>query len=239
MKIVLINGSPRKGNTYYAAKRFLNEMAKLGDITCIEHLLPRDMPEFCAGCGNCFDKGEDRCPHAKYTLPILDSMIEADALVLISPVFVWQTTAAMKNFLDHFAHLFMVHRPREEMFSKKAFVLSTAAGVLKNLAIKPIARNLKLWGINRVYSQGFNMRQMNQGTWDAMEKRHRKKLEETIKKNAKRFYRKVNGKRHAPYVFTRVMVYVSRRMIKAYEADRLCDASYWTEKGWMKSNPLG
>ena len=128
MEIVFINGSPRKGNTYHATGLFLNEMAKFGEIDCTEYFLPRDLPEFCVGCGNCFDKGEGECPHAKYTIPILNSMIEADALIFASPVYVWETIGAMKNFLDHFGHLFLVHRPREEMFSKKTFILSTSNG---------------------------------------------------------------------------------------------------------------
>ena len=238
MKIVLVNGSPRKGNTYHAAKLFFNEMTKFGEITCTEYFLPRDLPEFCIGCGKCFDKGEANCPHAKYTLPILNSMLEADALIFTTPVFVWQTTGAMKNFLDHFAHLFLAHRPRKEMFSKKAFILSTATGGLKKSAIKPVATNLKLWGINRVYSQGFILHVMHPGTWDSMRVKHREKIEKIIRRRARKFYRMVNAKRRPPYLFTRAMFYVSRRMIRADRKNRAYDESYWREKGWMEGNPF-
>jgi len=238
MKTVLINGSPRKGNTYHAAKVFLEEMARSGEVTCDEYLLPRDLPEFCIGCGNCFHKGEAACPHAKYTIPILNSMIEADALIFASPIFVWQTTGAMKNFLDHFGHLFLVHRPREEMFSKKAFILETSNGGLKNSAIKPIKTNLKLWGINRIYSQGFVLKQMASHSWEAMPEERKTKFEENIRRSADKFYREVSSKkRHTPGIFTRVLFGVSRKMILKFEG-RALDESYWTEKGWLNNSPL-
>lgn len=238
MKIVLINGSPRKGNTYHAAKLFLDEMANQGGITCTEYFLPQDLPEFCVGCGNCFDKGEAKCPHGKYTLPILQSMLEADALLFATPVFVWQTTGAMKNFLDHFAHLFLVHRPRQEMFSKKAFIISTATGGLKNSAIKPVTSNLKMWGMNRVYSQGFILHLMHPGTWESIDAKLRQKFEDAIRKRAREFCRVANAKKRQPYLFTRIMFHISRRMIKADEENRAYDKSYWAEKGWMESSPL-
>ena len=102
-------------------------------------------------------------------------------------------TATPIMLLDHFAHLHMVHRPREEMFSKKAFVLSTSARGSTKPVIKTIATNLKLWRINRVYSQGFALNQLNQGTWDKIAKKRRKKFEDIIKKSAKKFYHRVNG----------------------------------------------
>ena len=238
MNIVLINGSPRKGNTYHAAKIFLDELAKTGDVSCTEYFLPQDLPEFCLGCGNCFDKGEARCPHAQYTLPILNSMLEADALLFATPVFVWQATGVMKNFLDHFAHMFMVHRPREEVFLKKAFILSTASGGLKKSAIKPVATILKLWGINRVYSQGFVLHVMHPGTWDSISTKRREKFEKVIRKRAKEFYSKANANKCPPYLFTRVMFYISRRMMKTDEKSRAYDQSYWIEKGWIKGNPF-
>jgi len=238
MKIALINGSPRKkGNTYHAAKLFLDNMSKFEKVTCVEYFLPWDLPEFCVGCANCFDKGEDKCPHAQYTLPILNSMIEADALIFATPVYVWNTTGAMKNFLDHFGHLFLVHRPKEEMFLKKAFVLSTASGGLKKSAIKPVAANLKQWGINRVYSAGFILKQLDHGTWNAINEKRRGKIEKIIEKKAKRFYRDTKAKKRRPYLFTRIMFCISRRMIKKDEG-RLYDKAYWKEKGWMKKNPL-
>jgi len=238
VKIVLINGSPRKGNTYHAAKLFLDEMAKLGEIDCTEYYLPCDLPEFCIGCGNCYDIGEDKCPHAKYTIPILDSMLKADALIFATPVFAWQTTGAMKNFLDHFSHLFLVHRAREEVFSKKAFILSTATGGLKNSAIKPVATNLKLWGINRVYSKGLILNVMHPGTWDLMKVKRKERFEKTIRNCAKSFYRRVNAKKRPPYLFARVIFYVSRSKLKTGGNNRAYDKSYWDEKGWIKSNPF-
>ena len=238
MKVVLINASPRRGNTYHAAQLFLEEMAKQTELQCTEYFLPQDLPEFCLGCGNCFDKGEEKCPHAGYTLPILESMLEADALVVATPVFVWQTTGAMKNFLDHFAHLFMIHRPRQEMFGKNAFILSTATGGPKNSAIKPIALNLKLWGINRVYSKGFILNLMHPGSWESIDAKRRDRIEKEINREARKFYKRVNGKKRQPYLLARFIFYLSRSMIVKDGKNRAYDRAYWERKGWLTGMPL-
>jgi len=165
-------------------------------------------------------------------------MIEADAIIFASPVFVWQTTGAMKNFLDHFGHLFLVHRPREEMFSKKAYILETSNGGLKNTAVRPIKTNLKLWGINRIYSQSFVIKQMVSHSWEAMPEGRKTKFEESVRRNAQKFYRIVSSrKRYPPYIFTRILFAVSRNMIKKFEG-RALDESYWVEKGWIGSKPV-
>jgi multimeric flavodoxin WrbA len=79
MKITVIHGSPRKGNTYRAARIFLQALSKRGDVEVTEFFLPKDLPEFCRGCCSCVTRGEETCPHRQYTKPILDSMIQADA----------------------------------------------------------------------------------------------------------------------------------------------------------------
>ena len=168
----------------------------------------------------------------------MNSMIDADALIFASPVFVWEMTGSLKNFFDHFGHLFLVHRPREEMFAKKAFILETSNGGLKNTAVRPIKNNLKLWGINRVYSQGYVLKQMVAHSWNAMPEKRRVKFEKDIRRNADRFYRIVSAKRkHPPYVFTRILFAISRKMIKKFEG-RTLDESYWSEKGWLNRSPL-
>ncbi len=75
MKITIIHGSPRKGNTYEAANIVKEEMEKHDEIEFKEYFLPNDMPEFCRGCFSCFFKGESFCPHAKYVQPIVSDML--------------------------------------------------------------------------------------------------------------------------------------------------------------------
>lgn len=238
MKIVIVNGSPRKGNTYAATQAFKEEMCQYGEIEFVDYFLPEDLPEFCLGCMTCFLKGEDKCPHAQYTLPILEELLSADGLIFTSPVFVMQTSACMKNFLDHFGHLFLVHRPRPEMFSKKAMIISSTVGAGTGAVIKTISTNLKYWGINRIHSYAFKT---FGDDWKDMKPNKKDKILSKIAKKANGFYQDVaSQKRHLPYPLTRVMYGVSRILMrKFYEADSL-DKKYWKEKGWYsgKKSPF-
>lgn len=146
MKITVIHGSPRKGNTYHAAQLFMDGMKAQGEMEFQEFFLPKDMPEFCRGCMTCVLKGEQFCPHAKYRDPILDAMLSSDALILTTPVYVMRESGGIKAFLDHFPFLFFVHRAKPEMFQKKAFLLSTTAGAGTKRAMESIANQLKMLG---------------------------------------------------------------------------------------------
>jgi len=236
MKITIINGSPRKGNTYAATQIFKNEMATCGEVIFAEFFLPQDMPQFCIGCMSCFDKGENTCPHSEYTLAILESILGADAIIFTTPVYVVQTTGAVKAFLDHYGFLFIGHRPHLEMFGKKAFVISTTAAAGTKEAIKTIVTSLKFWGINRIYSLGFIMRAES---WGTIKPKRKVKFESKLKKSARRFYKEVaSGKKRRPYLFTRMMYTVCRIMIKGYDETTSLDKRYWMEKGLFGKSPF-
>ncbi|MCL2427250.1 MAG: flavodoxin family protein [Oscillospiraceae bacterium] len=236
MKIVVINGSPRKGNTYEATQVFKNEMLACGSVEFAEIFLPQDLPEFCRGCFLCLEKDEKLCPHSEYTLPILESIINADALIVTTPVYVLQATGSVKAFFDHYSFLFIVHRALPEMFAKKAFVLSTTAGAGTKAAMKTIITCLKYWGINRIFSLGIAMYAIS---FKTMNPKRRAKFEKKIKNAAKRFYHDINsGKRHSPYLITRVMFYFRRSMLKSEDETTSSDKKYWIEKNWFKTNPF-
>jgi len=236
MNVVIIYGSPRKGNTYAATQLFKNEMLTWGTIEFTEFFLPQDMPEFCRGCMLCLEKHEALCPHSAYTLPILEAMLRADALIFTTPVFVLQTTGGMKAFLDHYSFLFIPHRARPEMFTKKAFVISSTAGAGTKEAIKTIVTNLKFWGVNRVYSLGFRMLGIS---FETMDQSRRAKIEGKIKTSAKHFYSEVaSGKKRSPYLIARFMFYFRRGMLKKEDEEVSADKRYWIAQNWFKRNPF-
>lgn len=230
MKIVIVHGSPRKGNTYKATELFKEEMQKQGEIEFVDYFLPKDMPEFCCGCMACFLKGEEKCPHANYTIPILEQMVSAHALIFTTPVFVLSLSGCMKSFLDHFAYIFIVHRARTEMFKKKAFIISSTVGAGTKAAIKTISTSLKYWGVNRVYTYSFAT---FGDEWNNMKVDKKEKIERKLKKKATRFYKEVaSGKKHRPYIFIRFMYILSKFILKKYTDDSSLDKKYWIEKGW-------
>lgn len=156
MTIAVFHGSPRKGNTYKAAKIFLDELLKCGRVQYSKYFLPEAMPEFCTGCQLCLGSPSERCPHSQYVAPVLNSILNVDALIFTTPHFGACTmSSCMKNLLDHLDFLTSNVAPRAEVFHKKAFIITTGAG--STAAIKPIKKYLKNWGINRVYSLGLRM----------------------------------------------------------------------------------
>ncbi|HPF17607.1 MAG TPA: flavodoxin family protein [Thermotogota bacterium] len=238
MKITIIHGSPRKGNTEAATQVFKEEMLKQGDVKFVEFFMPKDLPEFCKGCMNCYLYGEDKCPHAQYTLPILKEMVDSDALIFTTPVFVMRETACIKNFLDHYGYLFIVHRARPEMFAKKAMIISSTVGAGTKDAIKSVGISLKYWGINKIHSYSFKTFGDN---WEVMKKDKKITITRQIQKKARRFFRDVaSGKRHSPYLLIRFMYQVSRFIIRKYYENESLDSRYWKQMGWYsgEKNPF-
>ncbi len=238
MKIVIVHGSPRKGNTYKATKLFKEEMQKQGEIEFVDFFLPKDMPDFCCGCMTCFLKGEEKCPHADYTMPILEHMVSADALIFTTPVFALSLSGCMKSFLDHYEYIFIVHRARTEMFKKKAFIISSTVGAGAKAAMKTISTSLKYWGVNRIYTYSFTT---FGDEWDNMKAAKKEKSESQIRKKAAGFYKEAaSGKRHSPYLHIRIMYLISKFIIKKYTDDSSLDKKYWIEKGWYEGekNPF-
>ena len=144
MKITVINGTEIKGCTYHIKESFLEILRDGNEIT--EFYLPKDLPHFCCGCKKCFFKSEQFCPHAEYTIPIWNAILNADLLIFASPVYALRTTAQMKSLLDHLCVHWMVHRPDERMFNKRAVILTNAIGVFNGGAQKDIATSLSWLG---------------------------------------------------------------------------------------------
>lgn len=231
MKICIIHGSPRKGNTFKAVEIFKEQLRKNGSVDFIEFFLPKDMPNFCCGCYNCFNNGEERCPHAQYVQPIAKAMKDADGLIFSSPVYALAESGEIKALLDHFAYIYIPHRPMEEMFSKIAMVISTTAGAGTNYAIKTVSRSLNYWGVKRVYKCGLRI---FASSWDEMKKQKQDKFEKILCNKADKFYDSVqNRKILGQKIFTKVMFNIMKKMMQSYPNGQR-DKEYWVNKGWIK-----
>ena len=150
MKIVLINGTNHKGSTYHIAKQVADKVN--GELT--EFFLPKDFDEFCLGCTTCFVKGEEHCPHHSKIEKITKALLEADVIILDSPVYVYHASGAMKALLDHYGYMWMAHRPEQAMFKKQGVVISTAAGAGIKSTIKDMRDSLFYWGVAKIYQFG-------------------------------------------------------------------------------------
>jgi multimeric flavodoxin WrbA len=150
MKILLINGSPRKGNTLEVIKKIEKYLIDSNHETEIIHIKEYDI-KTCVGCYRCVLDGREKCPFiADDTDIILKKMIIADGIVLSAPVFALGIPGYFKNFFDRIAY--NGHRP--EMYNKPTLVVSTTAGMGTEYVIQQLKR-LDVIGLKIIDSIGF------------------------------------------------------------------------------------
>lgn len=98
MKILAIVGSPRpKGNTNYLVDQALQEAAARG-IETEKIILSEYKVNPCDGHANC--ASFSACKHNDDAPMILDKFVNADGIILGSPVYYYNMTAQMKTFVD-------------------------------------------------------------------------------------------------------------------------------------------
>lgn len=96
MKIVVINGSARKGNTLTAINAFVKGAEEKNKIEIIEPDKLNISP--CMGCGVCqCHKG---CVAKDDTNPTIDEIAAADMILFATPVYWWGMTGQLKLVID-------------------------------------------------------------------------------------------------------------------------------------------
>ena len=101
MKVLLINGSPRKaGNTFIALNEVAKELEKNGVEAEIIHLgtLP---VRSCIACNTCKEKGDSRCVFDDDLCNrVAEKMRASDALVVGSPVYYGQPNGGLLSLIQ-------------------------------------------------------------------------------------------------------------------------------------------
>ena len=226
MKTLIIHGQSHEGSTCMVARELANKVD--GEVQ--EFFLPRDFDKSCMGCLSCFKQDLSRCPHYKELEPLEKAILDADLLILESPVYVYHATGQMMSFLDHFGTWWVVHRPVPEMSRKQAVAISTAAGGGMKSTVKDMADSLEMWGIHKVYKLGVGVQATCPGEIPdgIMKKIHRKtdRLARQIQKNAGRHG--YNGRAKKWFCLM--------RFAQMHFPPMEPDFGYWEEKGWHGKN---
>ena len=123
MKILAINGSHHRGNTFAVLNTIQNDFP---DIEYEILNLHEANLEQCRGCYVCIAKGEQYCPHKDDRDMIITKMSEADGIIFASPVYVNFITSLMKQFIERVG--FMSHRPPAWTFDKFAVLMAVYGG---------------------------------------------------------------------------------------------------------------
>ena len=224
MKVVLIHGQNHKGSSYHIGRMIADKMQGTNEIT--EFFLPRDLNHFCLGCYNCIED-DAKCPFYDDKRKIMDAVEAADVLIFTTPTYCMHASAPMKSFMDFTFTYWMVHRPRKSMFSKRAVVVSTAAGTGMKSAMKDITNTLFYWGVPYVKSYGVAVQAMS---WDGVNEKKKVKIEKDTVKLA----RKLSvGKKPSVGIKTRFMFKVMGAMQSAGMGSSPAEKEYWEQNGWL------
>lgn len=96
MKIVILNGSARKGNTYACVKAFSEGAGVENEIDIIEADKVDVSP--CKGCGACICT--NGCVAKDDSNAVVDRIVAADMIVFASPIYWWGITGQLKTIID-------------------------------------------------------------------------------------------------------------------------------------------
>lgn len=226
MIVTAIYGTEHVGSTVHLSRMAI-ETLQPDEVH--EFFLPRDFHHMCTGCNACFFAPVACCAPAHAQIaPILDAIDRADVLILASPVYVYHVTGAMKSFLDHFGCRWMLHRPSPSMFTKRALLLTTAAGGGMRRTLQDLQDSMNFWGVGRVVRLG---RAIHALTWDAVSPAMRSRLERDVQKACRRLRVDRPVK---PRLYVRLMFGFFRRLLP--RMNTATDLQYWETQGWFSGH---
>ncbi len=100
MKVVAINGSARKdGNTSILIEEVFGPLRAQG-IECQQIQLAGHTVRGCRACYGCYSKKDRRCSFEDIVNECIAKMIDADGIILGSPVYVADVSSEMKALID-------------------------------------------------------------------------------------------------------------------------------------------
>jgi multimeric flavodoxin WrbA len=233
MKILAINGSHKKGKTHEVILQIEKKMKELGNFE-FEYLFLKDVNlERCRGCFTCVPKGENLCPIKDDREKIGKQMLDADGIILASPVYAYNVTAVMKNFFDRFSFLF--HRPC--FFHKNILILSTTVAVGLRQTLNYLDKS-GIWGFDKVHKLGV----MN---YPMLKDKIKKKTHVDINKTAENYYKSLTSKKPcSPTLINLIHFQVMRTLPKLSKEYWKADFEYYKDKMELdyyyplKINPL-
>lgn len=117
MKVIAINGSPRKnGNTSILLNTVIDELNNEGIETELIHIGSKKFNP-CRGCRKCYEIKDKQC-HSNNPMfnEIVEKICDAEGLLLGSPVYFADITAEMKALIDVVGY---VNRSNSGLFRRK------------------------------------------------------------------------------------------------------------------------
>jgi multimeric flavodoxin WrbA len=224
VKVVAIQGSAHRGNTYDRVEQFGEELTALGGVE-FEHVPLAELDlEPCRGCFLCFTRGESVCPIRDDLTDVRTKLDQADAAVFATPVYSMHVSYLMKRFVDRLAATF--HRPR--YFGKYAVGMAVTGGIGLKDALAYVKMFAGTWGYEYVGDLKYIDPPRGTAMPRFMEERDR------TPEMARRLYELVTAKPPRKLGFNDyLMFHMMREVYNRSEAFLPTDHAYWKERGWL------
>jgi len=146
MKVIAVNGSPRKKwNTATLLEKALEGAASKGAETEIIHLYDLNFK----GCTSCFacklkdGKSYGKCAMNDELTPVLEKLKNADAVILGSPIYIGNSTGEMRSFMERYIFPYLVYSATPESLYPK----NTPVGYIYTMGWKE--EHLELFGFRK------------------------------------------------------------------------------------------
>ena len=121
MKITVLNGSPRKGNTAAMTAAFAEGAQAAGhEVEVIQ--VGRLKINGCLGCKYCHGKGEGKCIQKDDMEKVMPAYLESDMIVFASPIYYFDVTAQLSAATQR---VYAIGKPAKA--KKAALLLSSAS----------------------------------------------------------------------------------------------------------------
>ena len=224
MKIVMLNGQNHRGSSYHIGRAVIDRIEGNKEVT--EFFFPKDLDHFCLGCYRCIEDAA-ACPYYEEKKVILDAIDGADLLVVTTPTYCMHVSAPLKAFIDLTFDLWMSHRPMASMFTKRALIVSTAAGTGTGSAMKDVQDALVYMGVPKIVKYGLTVQAMN---WEGVDHKKKAKIERDAARIAKQLS---TDKAPAVGIRTRFLFRMMGMLQKKGWNSSPVETAYWKEKGWL------
>lgn len=234
MKISVVMGSPRKGDSFNICREIEEEIKHKNDDVQFDYIFLNqyDIKE-CRGCSLCFQKSEKCCPLKDDDLKdIKDKLLDSDGIIFASPVYAYAITSIMKKFIDRMSYLFH----RQELIDIPSLIVVTTDGGGSSAVYKYLKMTLTGWGMDvldniQVISSMYIKDRRQKSAFSYNTKYH-DKIHKKLSCACDKFYKSLNCKdKKTPTFYDIFMFNCLRSKTYTSEADR----TYWSQKGWIDS----
>ncbi|OHD06078.1 MAG: hypothetical protein A2086_06570 [Spirochaetes bacterium GWD1_27_9] len=231
MKIIAIIGSPKgKGAGYKIVKMLEDRMKSIGKVEFEYLFLKNANLKPCIGCYKCMTMGEEKCPLKDDRSNIEQKLLEADGIILSSPVYVNNVSGLMKNFIDRFAY--RNHRPC--FHRQKVLSVGNMAGGGNKETLS--ALSVTLGGSYKVHELGIST-----PPWMQTERSIAKK-ERAIDIASKKFYQAcIDKSLPSPTLYSYVTFLIMQKIYTEYKHIFPADYEFYNKKSYYfdtKINPI-